>query len=342
MKSRVLLAGLGLALLLYLLPATRGAAPVVRSRLAMGTVVTVKLYLEEGRAARLAEAALAEIDRIDSLMGHYSPDSEVSLINRRAAEEAVRCSPEMAVVLERSQHFAQRSGGVFDITLGSLTRLWGFPDARRPPPATRVDSALALAGWEGLQLHDRDARLLRRGARLDLGGVAKGYAVDRAVDALQDSGVACGLITAGGSIRFWGAKPDGRPWRLGVQHPRDPKQLVEVEDLGLAALATSGDYQQYFEWEGERFHHLLDPATGYPARRAVSATVWTDTAVDADILSTAVFVMGPDRGLEWIETVPQTEVLVFFEEGGRLAYRASGRVANRLDVPVAGDADTLF
>jgi len=165
--------------------------------------------------------------------------------------------------------------------------------------------------------------------RLDLGAAAKGYAVDRMVAVLEKFGVAAGLIDAGGDIRYWGEKPDGRPWVFGVQHPRYPERYIEVEDLGLAAIATSGDYEQYFEWEGKRYHHLLDPTTGYPARTCISATVWASTAMDADILSTAVFVLGPERGLELVAGLQGVEALVFFERDGQLEYRSSAGVTGR-------------
>ena len=347
MKARILLAAVVLGLILFFvrrenIRRENTAVPFVEAHLAMGTVVAINLYMEEEEARPLAALAFAEIDRLDSLMSHYSPASELNRINRLATEKAVTCSPELSTVLERSQHFARRSGGVFDITIGVLTRLWNFPDARVPPRAGQIDSALALTGCEYLQLQEGRVRLLRQGMRLDLGGVAKGYAVDRAVALLQEVGVPCGLITAGGDIRFWGEKPDGRPWRFAVQHPRESGQAIEVEDLQLAALATSGDYEQSFEHEGERFHHLLDPGTGYPAHRAVSATVWTKTAMDADILSTAVFVLGPERGVEWVETLPETEALVFFEREGQLEYQASSYVAKRLHFIDKVGIDSVF
>ena len=134
-----------------------------------------------------------------------------------------------------------------------------------------------------------------------------------------------GVVEAGGDLRFWGRKPDGRGWRFGVQHPRDPADTVAVEDVGLPALATSGDYERSFEFEGRRYHHLLDPATGYPARRAVSATVWARTALEADALATAAFVAGPGPALEWAAADEDLEVMVYYEEDGRLRRVHSGR-----------------
>lgn len=331
-KSRILLAAVGLAVLFFLLPRPEQAEPFVQAHLAMSTVATVKLYLDEERARPLAAQAFAEIDRLDSLMSRHSPASELSWINREAAGAAVTCAPEMAQVLARAQEMAHRSAGAFDITIGPVSRLWNFPQAQAPPPAGQLDSALALVGYAGLQVDGQQVRFLRSGLYLDLGGVAKGSAVDRAAALLQQSGAACGLVDLGGNIRFWGSKPDGAAWRMGVQHPRDRVRVIEVEDIGLPALATSGDYEQFFEYQGQRFHHLLDPATGQPARRAVSATVWTETAIDADILSTTVFVLGPERGLALVEELPRTEALVFFERDGRLEHRTSRGLSGRVHV----------
>jgi thiamine biosynthesis lipoprotein len=336
-KAGWLLGAAGLLAVLLLLPAPEAAVPVARTHLAMGTAITLKLYgLEEGEAGPLMDLAFAAIDRVDTLLSRHLEASELSRINRLAGGRAVAAAPELLQVLERAQHFAGLSGGAFDVTVGAVSRLWDFPEARVPPPADRLAAALPLVGYRQLQVEEGRVRFLRPGMYLDLGAAGKGFAADQAVAALQGAGAACGLIDVSGNIRCWGRKPDGWPWRLGVQHPRLPGQYFEVEDFGLPALATSGDYEQYFEYRGERFHHLLDPATGYPARRALSATVWAETATDADILSTAVFVLGPEAGLKLIAALPRTEALVFCEEEGQVRHRFSPGLEGRLRF-VAGD-----
>ena len=330
MKARIFLGAVALLSILFFLRPGEVAEPTERTHFAMGTSVTLKLYAEEEKVDSLVQLTFARIDRIDSLMSRYSLVSELSLIERLRANEVATCSPEVALVLQRSQHFAQSSGGAFDITIGALTRLWNFPNLEAPPSAVQIDSVLTLVGYENLQVHGRQVQLQREGVRLDLGAAAKGYAVDQTVESLMAAGISCGLVEAGGDIRYWGRKPDGRPWRFGVQHPRDLEQYIAVEDLGLTALATSGDYEQFIEYEGKRLHHILDPATGFPSRAAVSATVWTTNALDADILSTALFILGPDRGIEWIESVPRAEALIFFEREGMLEYRTSSGVQNRI------------
>ena len=329
MLKRSLLAVGGLAVVLYFLPSPRSAAPVRADRLLLGTLVTVKLYGDEAVVRPHVEAAYAEFARVDSSMSHYREDGVLRRLERQARLAPTRGPARLIAVLTRSQHFAALTDGAFDCTVGALTNLWNFPDAVAPPASAQIDSALALVGYEGLEVAAQSFRINRPGLRLDLGAAAKGYAVDQAVATMQELGVEAGVIEAGGDIRYWGEKPDGQPWLFGVQHPRAPEQYIAVEDLGLAAIATSGDYEQYFDWEGERYHHLLDPKTGYPARACISATVWAATALDADILSTAVFVLGPDQGLALIESLTDVEGFIFFERDGQFMHRASTGMRDR-------------
>ena len=177
-------------------------------------------------------------------MSHYREDGALRRLERQARLAPTRGPARLIAVLTRSQHFAALTDGAFDCTVGALTNLWNFPDAVAPPASAQIDSALALVGYEGLEVAAQSLRINRPGLRLDLGAAAKGYAVDQAVATMQELGVEAGVIEAGGDIRYWGEKPDGQPWLFGVQHPRAPEQYIAVEDLGLAAIATSGDYEQ--------------------------------------------------------------------------------------------------
>ena len=307
--------------------------PVQRHHLAMGTVVTLSLYVDEEAANACFDLAIAEIDRVDSLLSAHRATSEVSRVNRRAPAGPVACGLELRQVLARSLDLARRTGGAVDVSLGALTHLWGFPDAGQPPEAAAVDSARRHVGHGLVELVGDSVAFRDPGLRLDLGAAAKGYCVDRAVAVLVAAGVEAGLVEAGGDIRCWGRKPNGAPWRFGVQHPREGERLVVVEDLGAAALATSGDYEQFFEFDGRRYHHLLDPSTGYPADGAVSATAWASSAMDADLLATAFFVMGPEAAISWAEAEPGVEALVFYERRGQLLHTASSGLQGRMQMP---------
>lgn len=331
MKIRLLVGVAGLGLVLLLLPKAKPAQPLEEYHVAMGTIVRVALFVDEAEAPSLFALARDEIDRLAAQLTLNGTASEVARVNREAAAGWVDISTDLADVLGLSLAIAQRTGGVFDPSLGALTHLWGFPDATRPPARGAIDSALARSGYRRVHLDNRRVHFDTEGVRLDLGAGAKGFIVDRTVARLQAAGVMAGVVEAGGDLRCWGTKPDGRAWRFGVQHPRDPEVIVAVDDVGLAALATSGDYEQTFEFDGQRYHHLLDPDTGMPARRSVSATVWARSAMEADALATAAFVAGPQQALEWAASNDSVEVLLYYESGGVLRRVLSEGLRGRID-----------
>lgn len=328
--ARIFLGGAGLLLLFLLLPPAQVPSPVEKHHVAMGTIVRIALYAGEDEADELFALAAEQIDAIDSSLSNYRAESAVGRLNSAGSLDDGGGVPELGFVVERCLHWSRRTGGAYDPTVGPLTALWNFPEAVAPPDSALVDSARALVDFRLVQVGPAGTALSAPGMRVDLGGSAKGYAVDRAVEALRDAGLEAGLVEAGGDIRYWGEKPDGSDWRLGLLHPRECERYLVAEKVGLPALATSGDYEQAFEFEGRRYHHLLDPATGYPAARAISASVWTETALDADILATAVFVMGPDEGIGFVETLPRAEAVVFFLEDGAVRHRASSGLDGRL------------
>ena len=298
----------------------------------MDTVVTVKLCAKDSSSAQnLLRGAFEEMERIDRMMDSYSSTSEVALIDSMAGKGWVSISPDMERVLKRSQYFSELSGGAFDITVSPLKELWRFdsPNPSVPLPG-QLASALTLVGYQNIQLEAGRVRLLEPKMKLDLGGVAKGYAVDCAVEFLKKRGARSGLVDAGGDVRLWGKKPYGGEWQIAIRHPRERKKLIRVGKIALSSVATSGDYERFFIKNGKRYHHILDPHTGYPASGCVSATVWTRTATDADILATAVFVLGPEKGMELVERLDDVEALIFFEKDGNLEYVASQGVKDRL------------
>ena len=314
---RWLLPTSGLLLLLWYLRAP-SIDPIDDYHIAMGTMVRMTLYADPADATAMVEAGREAIAAIETMASHYDSSSELSHINRTAGRGPVAVSSTMSELLHETWHRTQQSGGHFDPALGLLTSAWGFPEAVQPPEAQRVAQGREHSGFHLVDWIGEKIRFLDPMVRLDLGAAAKGFAVDQAVKQLQQAGVAAGMIEAGGDIRFWGVKPDGKPWRFGVQHPRESERILVIDDIGLPALATSGDYEQFFDFEDRRFHHLLDPQTGYPARRAVSATVWSTSAAAADIMASAAFVGGPQVALQMAAADDSLEVLVFYEKDGRL------------------------
>jgi thiamine biosynthesis lipoprotein len=287
-------------------------------RLLMGTVVSVTVLTPDEEAGRAAiEAAFDEIARVEALTTRYSGDSEISTLNAREegfTDEPV--GPEVAAIVARSLEIARASDGAFDITVAPLMALW--PLTREDfavPDEEAVSQALRWVGWEAVRV-DTATRTMTvpPGTSIDLDGVAKGYAVDRAAAVLERMGIETGVVDAGGDVGFVGAPPNSEAWRVGVKHPRG-EGLLGVVSLDAGSVATSGDYQRYAVVDGVRYHHILDPGTGHPARGVTSVTISTDRCMDADALATAVFVLGPERGMALVEKLLGVEAVMVTAEG---------------------------
>ncbi|MCK4409201.1 MAG: FAD:protein FMN transferase [Candidatus Eisenbacteria sp.] len=290
----------------------------VDHRFMMGTIVSVTVLTPDADAGRAAiDAAFDEIARIEALITRHSEDSEIARLNARAegfVGESV--SREVAQIVWRSLAVARASCGAFDITVTPLVDLWTLNDEDfSVPDESAVSAALRSVDWRAVQVDTATCTMtVLPGTTLDLDGVAKGYAVDRAVAVLEAMGMKTGVVDAGGDVGFAGRPPDGDGWRVGIKHPRQDG-LLGVANLSGGGIATSGDYQRYALVDGVRYHHILDPATGYPARGVMSVTVASERAVDADALATAVFVLGPDEGLALIERTPGAAAVVVTGDG---------------------------
>jgi len=274
----------------------------------MDTLITIKVYGHNPETLKKAVAeAYAEIRRIAELADGFPPigtpawkSSDVCRINDQAGRQAVRVDDDILTMLALAQKYHQLSEGAFDVTVGPLMELWGFGGNNpRVPEPGRVQAALALVGSDKLVLNeqDRTAFLRQPGMKLDLGAIAKGYATEKALRILKDNGIESALIDAGGNIRTLGRNPDDAPWKIGIKDPRAADAIVAVLQLEDAAAVTSGDYYRYFEDSGKRYHHILDPRSGYPATAHMTATVVAKDAGLADILSTAFFVLPTEKAL---------------------------------------------
>ena len=249
-----------------------------------------ELQLEAADAAhaeRAAQAAIADVQRIEAKYSRYRDDSVLGAINRAAGGAAVPIDAETAALLAYAHECHARSDGAFDITSGVLRRAWNF---RRVPPQLPDPDTLARArehvGWPRVEWSEHAVRLPEAGMELDLGGIGKEYAADRAATILAAHGIAHALVNLGGDVRAVGAQPDGRPWRVGIVHPRMPAAVVGEVELDGAAVATSGDYERYFEVAGRRYCHILDARTGWPAAHWQSASVVAPLCTLAGTLAT--------------------------------------------------------
>ena len=268
---------------------------------------SVELVLVSGskpQADRAARAVQVEVERLESILSDFRPESNLSRLNRRETDVP---APETRLLLQRAQEVCHETGGAFDASIGPVKRLWGFGTGGKPhvPAPDSIQTLLAHVGCDVYEL-TADGRLEWRDpeARLDLGGIAQGYVAGCMADTLRRRGITNFLIDVSGDIVAGGRRPDGGAWRIGVQHPRRPDSLLVRLPLHTTAVTTSGDYEQYFIAGGVRYHHIFDPATGAPARGVASVSAFSDDPVAADCFATALFVLGRERGLAFLARRP--------------------------------------
>ena len=296
-----------------------GDQPTRRTQFIMGTLVEITVSHSDPELIQtVTTQAFDEMARIEQLMSTYIPDSEISRINRAAGKEAIAVSPEVEEVLREGIYWSEQSGGAFDITVEPLVQLWDFDGEKEIIPGeSTIRKTATLVNYKNIEIKDHTVRLKRRGMAINVGGLAKGYAVDRAISILR-SRVSNGIVNAGGDLFAFGQKSKQNSWTIGLQHPRKPQDLLAAFAVKNQAVATSGDYQRYFIKDGIRYHHIFDPQTGRPARLMISATIITTEVMDADALATAVFVMGPDKAIEWVDSMENVEaMLVLVDESIR-------------------------
>jgi len=279
------------------------------TQLLMGTFVEVTS--DDPRAAKIV---FAEIKRLDGLLSKFNPQSEVYKLNRLGN---LKVSFNTLAVIKKSQKFNQQSGGAFDVTVAPLVDIWKQAISTKVMPTPQqVAVAKWLTGNKKMVIDERNStvKFIRKGMQIDLGGIAKGYAVDCAVAKLREAGIKSCLVNAGGNMYALGKK-DQRPWKIGIKHPRKKGKMAGYLLLENRAVATSGDYEQYFEIQGRRLSHIIDPKTGYPADNGiVSVTVVSDDATTCDALGTAVFVLGKEKGQKLINGYKDTQVIILTTE----------------------------
>ncbi len=278
------------------------------------------------RVRRAIDAALHEINRIESLLSRFRGDSEISRINHGIGPREMPVDPEVGRVIAKALRYAERTGGAFDPTAGALSRLWGFgPDGPRsaPPNAEEIGAALGRVGYRHLLVDEEGSRLTigRHGIELDLGAMGKGYAVDRAVAVLKLHGIERGWVSCGSSGYGLGAPMGQAGWRIAIRDPRRPDRLIETVQICDQAVSTSGAYEQFFVYNGKQHGHICDPRTGYPAAGPASVTVIAATATQADILSTAACVMGVEEGLGFLQSESGVEACFAEEHRGDISIQ---------------------
>ncbi len=291
-----------------------------REEAIMGTAICVELWCENKTAGEAAiDAVMEEMHRIDRLMSPYKPESELSVINRDAFVRPVSVCPEMMHLMESAAYFSELSDGAFDITYAAVGRLFDYRLRQRPTDAQLAQARLAV-GYRNLIL-DHEAHTVRfgkPGMSIDLGGFAKGHAVDNATKLLRQLGILHANVSAGGDSRVIGDKR-GRPWMIGVRDPRAEGQVIALLPLVDTSISTSGDYERYFDEDGVRFHHLIDPATGKSPDSVRSVTILAEDGLTTEAFSKIVFVSGIEKGLRLIEAQRGIDAVIV-DADGKLHY----------------------
>ena len=301
------------------------AAPVradwmERTEAIMGTRCYVELWADDPVKGNDAiEAVMAELRRIDNLMSHYKPESQLSQINQYANERPVQVDKELFDLIKLSTHYSEITEGAFDITYASVGYLYDYP-RHIHPTEEQIREKLPAVNWRNMLLDEahHTVRFEHPGMRIDLGGIGKGYAVDRGIDVLKARGIDRALVTAGGDSRIIGDRM-GRPWLIAIRHPDNPSKVVTRIPLADSAVSTSGDYERYFDEGGVRYHHIIDPRTGHSASKVRSATILAPTATQTDGMSKTAFVLGAEKALEIINRMPEYDA-VFVLPDGRVLY----------------------
>ena len=293
---------------------------VRREETIMGTRIYVEAWHDDPVMGEQAlDAVMDDMHRIDALMSHYKPDSQISQINVHAAIEPVVVDRELFELIKTSIHFSEVTEGAFDITSASVGYLYDYPRHVRPTDA-QIEAALPGINYKNLVLDEahHSVKFGREGMRIDLGGIAKGYACDRGVDILKRFGIAHAIVTAGGDSRLLGDRI-GKPWNVGIRNPDNKNKVVLTMPLADVGVSTSGDYERYFDEGGIRYHHIIDPTTGRSPHEVRSVTIIGPTATDTEGWSKGVFIKGPVEGLRLIEKYPQMDAVVV-DRNGKVWY----------------------
>jgi thiamine biosynthesis lipoprotein len=296
------------------------------TRDSMYTIVSITVSsVSPEKAKKAINEAFKELDRLEQLLNYYSEESEITAINRKAGIEPVKVSPETFDIISKAVFASEKTKGAFDITMGPVIALWDFYNAVLPD-ATLIKEKLKQIGYTNIILDKKKSTvfLKKKGIEINPGGIIKGYAADRAVEILKRHGIKSGIVAVAGDIKTFGTRPDRKLWMVGIQNPRPTPlipplarggnegvdEILATIELSDMAISTSGDYIRYFIKDGKRYHHLLNPKTGYPAYECQSVTIIAEEAAYADAFATGIFILGPQKGLEVLKELGFDGVIV--------------------------------
>lgn len=311
------------------------ASPVVskRTQMHMGTLVAITAVASDKSVGdRAMQAAFDEIKRLEQLLSTWRSDSELSRVNQAAGRRPVQVSSETLELVTRSLELGRLTMGGFNIALGPAIEAWSVIERQRIPNERELQGLKPLVDWTRIQVNQeaRTIYLLQQGMQIDVGGIGKGYAADRAVEEMKRAGARGGVVALSGDIKTFGVLPDRNRFPVGIRHPREEGALIAMIDLNDEAISTAGDYERFFERDGVRYHHILDPQTLQPARACQSVTVIAKEGTTADGLDTGIFVLGPEQGMALVERLPGVEAIII-DQGGKITV--SSGLRGRLHAP---------
>jgi len=278
----------------------------------MGTVVIQRIHHNE--AERISGEVNERIAEIEAKMTINKPGGEINLLNDASGEGYVVLGDDTLYVLDKARYFSDVSNGAFDVAVGPLVKAWGiWSENPRVPRESEIDELLKLVNYKDVLIEkDNDRAMLKKsGQVVDVGGIAKGYAADEAIRIYKENGVESAFVSLGGNVAALGGKPDDSPWKIGIRNPKGPQgSYIGIVSIKDGSVVSSGEYERFFEEDGVRYHHILDPKTGYPAKSdLVGVTIVSDLSIDADALSTAVFVLGFEEGMRLMERIDGAEAV---------------------------------
>ena len=314
-------------------PTGQESAVVTRAQMQMGTLVKITAVARsESIAQAAATAGFAEIRRLEELLSTWIPTSELSRVNTSAGVMPVHVSPETLTVVQRAIQVAEMTDGGFNIAIGPAVDAWNVIEGQRIPTESELDALRPLVDLQAVHADEREQTIFleKPGMRIDVGGIGKGYAADQAIEALRKAGAVAGVVALSGDIKTFGRLPGGKMFPVGIQHPREDGSVLAWIDLQDEAISTAGDYERFFERDGVRYHHILDPRTLQPARSCQSVTVIAREGIWADGLDTGIFVMGAELGMQLVEALPDVEAIIVDAEGRLLV---SSGLKQRIRLP---------
>lgn len=303
------------------------------NRVVMDTFCTITVISPSREKAKEAvEAGFIEMKKLEQRLSFFSPESEITAINRASGSTPVKVSRETLDIIKKAVEIANYTNGAFDPTIGPVMKLWRFSSQNfKPsiPPEDKIKNTLRFVDYKKIKIDASASEIFleEKGMELDLGGIAKGYAADRAIEAIKAKGVKAALVAVAGDIKGFGLKSGLQPWKVGIQNPRpEDENIFATLYLNDKAISTSGDYQRFFIKEGKRYHHVLNPHTGYPASGVISVSVIAPEGYAADSLSTGIFVLGPKKGIKILESMGLDGIIVDADKKIFLTKSLKGKV----------------